>query len=1760
MFMLVFFCAVLHMLAVAQAEAQYFIIAPNVIRVDVEETILVNVFGTSDGDVVPVTLYFQLTGSNQRISATTVRVTKDNPQEAILQIRRDQLPQQDTSKQQFITLVATANTPQLQINDRRTILLSYQSGFVFIQTDKPLYTPTQRVDIRVVALDQKMHPTYHNLKVDIVNPDQIIVHRYEKAPQKGFLTINFAFPPLPVFGNWTVVAYYGHKFKANTSIQFEVKEYVLPKFNVEVSTQEKYIVPETDYLVTYVTARYAFGETVVGSYLVKYGVYTDDGNLTILQIKQGELNDGRAYERMTMADVTLENWAETLMGKRLVIQAFVTDTATGETINTNNTHVTFSRTPYKFNWDLTQRYFKKGLPFAVKANVQFISGLPAASISVAVSAVAQLENDSEVALEGSLANNAQETLTKVSGSQGEVDFRLDVPSDATGITITLETRDGDLSDDAQSQGTFIVLPQESSSGEFLLVHRPSSGGNRRTQTGRSSSIEVQLTHPDNVETLHFFVIAGGKIVHEGSRHQINPNMDLGIRITQDMEPSARVVAYYASTTGNIIADSLFFEVREMCENPIHLEFEGLEKESRDEVMVFQTDGSDKNVELRISAYEYTNIGLLAVDEAIFTLRNYHRLTQQKVFKRMAGYDLGCGPGGGPTTATIFKDAGVTLMTNAGVDVPQREALGCPTEATRSRRSISQTEQDQILNQYLAPLRRYCQKGMRKLKDPDSMNCAQRAKHFARRNRLDLESPEMDAFFECCKAMTEADRGGRTGVVGGSDPVNLESVLVRSNFPESWLFDEVDTEEEIVIRHRATLPDSVTTWVVEAVGVSEDYKICVADPIKLEVRPPFFLDVSMPYSVQRLEQIEILVSVFNYADVALPVYVYLKGVEGLCSEAQPGSYSARVTIEALPKTPTSVKFVVVPLEARTLPIEVVAVTNSSTINFQDAVRKLLNVRPEGYKQRDTVTITVDPENTRGSPRNTMAGGRNQSYQHTQFWDAESESKQVDIIRYELNNEAIPGTHQVHFSLMGNVMGSVIETVLGSLDDLLRIPRGCGEQTMLYLAPNVYIYRYLKYTDQFTASHETSSRQYIGDGIANELTHRRSDGSFSVWGDNPSYPSSTWLTAFVSKVMCQAKEFAFVDDVITCQAMEWLITQTQEDDGSFKELYRVHHQEMTGGVQGKASLTAYVLIALEECNCKTISKNASVAAATSFLERELPALTRPYAIAITSYALALAKSISAEDAIEQLRDIAIFDRATNSRHWGSDDSSFGAGTKPYWYSNRPKAIEVETTSYAVLALLKVGQIQYTHAIVNWLTNQENYEGGFVSTQDTVVALQALSEYAIQTDQTTVDINCHVTCAESSFEERYLLKPHNAIVRQHSPISIPESTSQFIVSFDSQGVGMGQVKFESNYHIPEPDYRKCDFDLTINGKEGKSGDGGSNGDGGNIPGDGDSRSRVGRIQRNAMERGSGLEDSDGSIGDANESPVRGRAGGSGNEYHFNYDIKVRYLRGEETGMAIVDVGLYTGFKPKKRELDDVKEQSGGVIQRYEVTDRSVVFYLTKITEEYTVINFNAQRVFSVGKAQPVAVRVYDYYNPTVECVKFIHPQLGSDMLSTICEGDTCTCAAGRCADHPSTKQVDFDVSRMKEKACASSAHFAYEVQVTGFKRKAGFQSITMAILKPIKQGLDRVSDGDTRTFWKSMNCGKPDIKKKRYLVIGSGGLPITDDNGLPSYKYVVDDRMSFYEWPSASKVRSVKKWKRIFDNLKAFKDDFQERGCST
>ncbi|XP_071802059.1 complement C3-like isoform X1 [Asterias amurensis] len=1693
---LVLFCSVCMVLAAQISSAQqYFIIAPNVIRVDVDESILINLKGVPQDEVITVTLYFRMSGSNTRLAETTVDVAgdPDSLHRATMRIDRSELPVLQSTGHEFITLVVQSDSPILSFQDSKPILLSMKSGFVFIQTDKPLYTPSQTVDIRIVVLNQKMFPDLNMVRVEIMSPNKIVVHQKMKKATAGFAVVQFHFPPVPVFGKWTVTVFYGHLFKAKTSVEFEVKEYVLPKFQVAVQTSKEYVLPETEFLRTTVTATYVFGERVFGKFLLKYGVFTDDDNLLILQETENTLgNGGIGYADFRVSDIPADQM-ETLMGKSLIIQAFVTDVANGETINTNHTRVVFTRTPYRFNWDNTRRYFKKGLPFPVKAIVQYVNGLPASNVPVTIRRMDGGNQD--------FSDDDQNGDTRNSGPNGEIYFRLDMPNDAAEVELHLETADGELNEESNAESSFTLRSENSPVSEFLLIRIPMGGFEQTQQIDSASSTEVLLSQPKNV-ALHFFVISGGKIEYETKRQIQNANTAFQFTITPKMAPVSRVVAYYINEDGQVIADALLMRVQEKCENPVTVGFVGLPREEGSNI--YKSDFKEKQITVKVTAKPDTNVGLLAVDEAVFALLKYHRLTQKKVFERMAGYDLGCGPGGGQTAADIFKDAGVTVMTTATLSVPHREEIECPQAIQRAKRSMSDEETSQILDNYEGDRRTYCAMGLREVTDPQSFPCIRRAKMLARREGLRLDSPLVEAFYDCCKSKATANQGRSDGDEALDLAVNEQDAMIRSDFPESWMFFNLETGEDGSKLRSVTLRDSVTTWVVEAVGVSNQYLMCVAEPAKLRVRPLFFLDLALPYSVKRLEQIEIIVTVFNYAEEELPVSVRLKGADGLCSEAQPGELSEAKTINVLPNEPGAVKFVIIPLEAKRIPIEVHAFSNlKGKDNHNDAVKKYLNVYQEGLIQRFTEPITVDPVNSRSLAPN-INGGPAQSFQHDQFWGEEGENSQIDVIRYNLNKDAIPGTHKVFISLMGSIMGNVIETVLGGLDSLLEIPRGCGEQTMLFLAPNVYVYRYLKHSDQYTADLEESAKQYIENGVTRELTFRQVDGSFAAW---PNRPGSTWLTTFVTKVFCQAREFAFIDDDVTCKALEWLTTTTQNEDGSFREGSIVHHKEMIGSVQGSVSMTAFVLISLLECECATVDTSNSVALASAFLEGQLQQLTRPYAIAITAYALALANSDLADEALTMLKDIATYEEESKHRYWALDVLSYGAGPKPYWYTRKPEAIEVETTSYALLAFLQLDDVSYSHDIVKWLTNQENYQGGFVSTQDTVIALQALSAYSIKSDTNVIDIGCQVSCQEAEFDQEFLLKPDNAILRQFAEIRVPEHQSEFKVSFDSAGTGMGQLKFESSYNIPEPNVDNCDFVLNIN--------------------------------QEAIE--------------VDE-----------NNQRIQYTIELSYLKGETTGMAILEVGLYTGYQAMAEDLDEVKQNSGDNIHLIEETDLSVVFYLDEISRDRVEeITFKAERKLKVGKLQPVLVKVFDYYNPTVECSKFIHPDEGGAQLSTLCVGNTCSCAAGKCAPGIIIDHRTIGVAELKLKACDTAAHFAFEAEVVSTKRRGSFQSISMTILTPVKPGLDLVAMNQNRTFLKSMSCDEPDLKPRRYLVIGTGGIPFKDDMGQPSYKYLIDEKMSFYEWPKEGGGRDLTKnrWKNLKRKLDQLKQQLiSGTGCPT
>lgn len=141
------------------------------------------------------------------------------------------------------------------------------------------------------------------------------------------------------------------------------------------------------------------------------------------------------------------------------------------------------------------------------------------------------------------------------------------------------------------------------------------------------------------------------------------------------------------------------------------------------------------------------------------------------------------------------------------------------------------------------------------------------------------------------------------------------------------------------------------------------------------------------------------------------------------------------------------------------------------------------------------------------------------------------------------------------------------------------------------------------------------------------------------------------------------------------------------------------------------------------------------AITWIERSLPLLRDygdPYDIAIVAYALSVSNTATAEQAYgilnQNVRTIGEY------RYWGNEEvplpptklenqKYFSLPRLPYKYD----ALNIETTAYALMTYVARNEL-FLEPIVKWLNAQRLTNGGWASTQDTSVALQALVKYTV------------------------------------------------------------------------------------------------------------------------------------------------------------------------------------------------------------------------------------------------------------------------------------------------------------------------------------------------------------------------------------------------------------------------------------------------
>uniref|UniRef100_A0A8C4SVU2 Alpha-macroglobulin-like TED domain-containing protein n=1 Tax=Erpetoichthys calabaricus TaxID=27687 RepID=A0A8C4SVU2_ERPCA len=333
---------------------------------------------------------------------------------------------------------------------------------------------------------------------------------------------------------------------------------------------------------------------------------------------------------------------------------------------------------------------------------------------------------------------------------------------------------------------------------------------------------------------------------------------------------------------------------------------------------------------------------------------------------------------------------------------------------------------------------------------------------------------------------------------------------------------------------------------------------------------------------------------------------------------------------------------------------------------------------------------------------------------------------------------------------------------NLDKLLAMPFGCGEQNMLLFAPNIYILRYLEATGQITEQIKAKAIRFMETGYQRELNYKHTDGSYSAFGDSDT-SGNTWLTAFVMKSFGSARQFIFIDSAHIHDAKNWL-GRHQLGNGCFQSVGKLFHSGMKGGINDEISLTAYIATALLELETPLNVSNQFIIYSNSRKCKSLKFYTQ-YLLCVYKLGSFFQQKHIIFHIVKCFSDGNLFWERSGSRE-------------------EIISVQVEMTSYVLLSLLSGPPLpgfglMYASEIVQWLVRQQNSHGGFSSTQDTVMALQALSVYAAQTFKPNGSGTVTISSAQGFQTQFHLDQINRLLYQEKALLEIPG-----IYSIQAQG----------------------------------------------------------------------------------------------------------------------------------------------------------------------------------------------------------------------------------------------------------------------------------------------------------------------------------------------------------------------------------------
>ncbi|KAF5889239.1 complement C3-like, partial [Clarias magur] len=749
----------------------------------------------------------------------------------------------DPLEKQYVYLQAQFPSALLE----KVVLLSFQSGYIFVQTDKGIYTPGTPVYYRIFSLTPDLQPVGQTggIYAEILNPQGIAISRETYFPKQGAISGIYHIPEVAKPGIWSLVTRFKNIRQKNFTAEFEVKEYVLPSFEVALKPSKAFLYVDDQELQVDITAKDLNGKNVDGVAFVAFGIMRDDTKIPLsASLKREQIINGagRAVLSREIIQESFPNIAD-LVGSSVYVLVSVLTESGSEIVEAERRGIKIVTSPYTIQFKRTPKFFKPGMPFYVTVHVTYLDQSPAENVDVVV-------------MPGNVRGRTK--------SNGMAKVAVNTQGGDRTLRITAKTRAPDMLPEKQAMNQMTAQAYTTKGGSNNYLHISVDA----LEQAIGDHMNIDLNFKSNVRDQDFtyLILTKGQIVKgERFKRQGQPVVTLSLPITKNLVPSFRVVAYYHIGSSEVVSDSIWVDVKDTCMGTLKLDV----KESLHDKKVFEPGDE---VQLIVTGDPKARVGLVAVDKAVFGL-NKNRLTQTKIWDIIEKHDTGCTAGSGKDSMGVFYDAGLLFQSDKAGGTTERTVPDCSNPPKRIKRGFLDDNDDK-------------------------------------------------------------------------EYINADEIVIRTQFHESWLWEYIDlpacpgnvlcesTSHTLNINF---LKDSITTWQVQAISLSKTHGICVADPYEITVAKDFSVDLKLPYSAVRNEQLEVKAILHNFSNRQQKVRVEFFETEHVCSIAsKKKKYRTIVTIDA--KSTRAVPYVIIPMELGNHQIEVQAASDK----LYDGVRKVLKV--------------------------------------------------------------------------------------------------------------------------------------------------------------------------------------------------------------------------------------------------------------------------------------------------------------------------------------------------------------------------------------------------------------------------------------------------------------------------------------------------------------------------------------------------------------------------------------------------------------------------------------------------------------------------------------------------------------------------------------------------------------------------------------------------------------------------------------------------